>query len=157
MSYHGLGNPSQSVDGLGNPSQSVDGLGAAKLDCPFTTGSAQPAGLSDQFKASYGSGGAKRTICNTGSGDSVAKLCNMSAYPTPCYYAKMNKVPGTPLTSYLGRAATQKDWDLWVDWSPSSPTSEGTPGDSGNSDTLFYAGLAVAGLGVIGAVWYAFK
>lgn len=157
MSYHGLGNPSQSVDGLGNPNQTVDGLGAAKLDCPVTTGTAQPAGLSEQFKASYASSAMKRTVCNTGSGDSVAKLCNMSAYPTPCYYAKMNKVPGTPLPSLLGRAATQKDWDLWVDWSPSSPASEGTPGGSGTSDTMFYAGLAVAGLGVIGAVWYAFK
>jgi len=155
MSYRGIGNPSQMVDGLGNPSQMVDGLGAINLNCPPTNSTAMPAGLSPSFLASYPltSNNLRKTTCNFT--DPVSKLCDLSALPSLCAYAKNNYVDGQPTKSFLGRASTQNDWKLWYDWTPGGAASEGTPGGSAEDNTMLYVAAAVGAALIIGGVWYA--
>lgn len=138
--------------GMGGMTLGAFGAGVPLLDCPQAgipkiPGKTLPAGLSPEFMASYASPSFTKLSCNGSS--EVQSLCNQSAMPSLCVYAK---TAPAPVKNFLGRAARPSDWEAWRAWQPGGASQEGSSG-GGMSDGMFY-GLLLAGIGVAAlAVW----
>jgi hypothetical protein len=162
MSYElrGLGYMASGEGGLGYMASGEGGLGAegvaARIDCPKSTSSQMPAGLSPQYLASYPTSSANLRMTNCNNGNAIARLCDQSAQPVLCYWGKTAQ---RPVKNYLGRAALPSDWEAWATWMPSGVSTDTAPGGGGGeapmSDTTFYGLVALGALGVGAAVWYA--
>lgn len=150
-------------DGTGLSAYELRGLGAtgvAKASCPASNSALMPAGLSDQYMQSYPLSNRNFRSTNCNATNAVGKLCDKSAQPVLCYWAKTST---WPVKNFLGRPAQQSDWQAWADWTPSNavPSAEaaatvppGAVNTSTTDDTTFYlllaGGVAAAGA----AVWF---